>query len=153
MQPSHQSGDTRCAKLVTRREAIRIGLLAAFGFARSFEVSSAVEEHTVGAILRRYLKDRCPSWNGRQPQLQCFEAEKHNVNKLLSYWDGILVSEISEQTVYHYSRWRMDQTRRPRGIRFIELELHTLRNALRFASSSVRQTKLPASALFSLRLL
>jgi len=86
----------------------------------------------VGDALRRYGKDDCPDRNRKKRPERTLAAEKANVEILLPFWDEVDPEDITLALCDRYHDKRVQDVTRGEGDRTVDLELNTLRNALRW---------------------
>jgi integrase len=86
----------------------------------------------VGDALRCYDEDDCPDRNRKKRPALMLAAEKANVEILLPFWDAVIPDDITIALCDKYHDKRVEEITRGEGDRTVDLELNTLRNALRW---------------------
>jgi hypothetical protein len=93
----------------------------------------------VGVLLDDYTAAGCPDRYLKERPKETRDAELRHVALLHPFWARIRVRRISVAKCYQYYHWRVPQLSRGKGGgRTVELELNTLRNALRHGERSGR---------------
>lgn len=90
---------------------------------------------TVGEILTAYKDAGCPDRKRKKRIGDQLYQEEKRVEQLLKWWDRAAVSLISQRVLDSYADYRMKNCK-GHGGRAVDIEINTLRNALRHAVRS-----------------
>jgi integrase len=116
-------------EFLRRKKAIRSGKnpYATSNFVAAPKLS------TVGRVIEEYRKANYPDkyLNPRAERTRA--AEARHCDLLVKFWRSVEIENVNLPAFDEYREWRLGRLRQGKGLRTIDCELNTLRNAFRYA--------------------
>lgn len=116
-------------EFLRRRKAVRLGKnpYAKAGFASVPKLS------TVGRVIEEYRKANFPDKYLNPRTLRTTAEEKRHCDLLEKFWRSVELESVNQPAFDGYRDWRMGRLKQGCGLRTIDRELNTLKNAFRYA--------------------
>lgn len=89
---------------------------------------------TVGEAIRVYQAADCPDKRRQQRAAEYLKAEHCRCVMLLKFWESAKCAAITSALVDDYADWRIKHAKKGHGGRAADLDIITLKNALRWVS-------------------
>ncbi len=109
------------------------------------------DRQTTAELLTHYKISKCPD-RDKQPRTgDALDAEERNLETLARWWGPKLAANLTDSDQDDYHTWRLSTVTRGTGHRTTELELSTLKNALRWAVRSKKLDRMPLTQAYRFR--
>jgi integrase len=109
------------------------------------------EQETVAPLLAHYLASQCPDTDKQPRTGGALATEQRHIAILLRWWGVKIAANITDKDQDDYHTWRLATVKRGTGHRTTELELGTLKNALRWAVRTGKIERMPLTQAYRFR--
>jgi len=107
------------------------------------------DQTTIGECLQAFCLQGCPAKNRQPREGASLKAERAKCDSLFAFFGGMTARQLTPLTIDQYADWRIKRVKRGTGGRTVDLDLVTLKAALRWA---VRTGRISTNPLGSIEL-